>query len=84
MEISFYNKKDSLLRTFKSGGEKEESVSAEKGMNEFVWDGTIKGVDKIDDMILQFNIANRAHQTRIAIVAMEKKALRLLLILVLL
>jgi len=50
--ISFFDQKDSLLRSFKNNGEKDENVSLETGMNQFVWDMNIKGVDKIDEMIL--------------------------------
>lgn len=51
--ISIYNQDDSLIRKYSNNrSEKEESFSAETGMNTFVWNMLVKGVDKVDDMIL--------------------------------
>jgi photosystem II stability/assembly factor-like uncharacterized protein len=53
VSISIYDKRDSLLRTFKNtSSDKDEAFTVESGMNMFSWNLYIKGVDKIDDMIL--------------------------------
>lgn len=51
--IKIYDKNNILLRTFKNTvSDKKETIKVENGMNQFVWDMNVKGVEKIDDMIL--------------------------------
>lgn len=51
--ISFFNRHDSLIRSYSNTStEKDDAFVVEKGMNSFVWNMMVKGVDKIDDMIL--------------------------------
>lgn len=53
VSIAIYDARDTLVRRFNSGsGEKDEKLSPEKGMNQFVWNMQVKGVEKMDDMIL--------------------------------
>ncbi|MBK7762260.1 MAG: glycosyl hydrolase [Bacteroidetes bacterium] len=53
LEISFYDEANKLLRTFKSGSStKSESFSIEEGMNTFVWNLQVKGVESMEGMIL--------------------------------
>lgn len=53
--ISFeiFDAKNKLLRKYGNKVEdKDNKISAESGMNQFVWSMHVKGVEKIDDMIL--------------------------------
>ena len=51
--ISVYDDRDTLIRTYKnSSSDKDEAFAIEAGMNTFIWNMQVKGVDKIDDMVL--------------------------------
>ncbi|HNB82217.1 MAG TPA: hypothetical protein PLP14_08980, partial [Chitinophagaceae bacterium] len=50
--ISFYTTGDSLLRSFSTQSEKEDALKVSRGMNMFNWNLNVKGVERIDDMIL--------------------------------
>lgn len=53
LEISFFDAANKLLRSFKSGSSnKSESFTIEEGMNTFVWNLQVKGVEQIEGMIL--------------------------------
>jgi photosystem II stability/assembly factor-like uncharacterized protein len=49
--ISIFDQHDSLLQRF-DGSDKDETPDAQQGMNRFVWNMQVKGVDKVDDMVL--------------------------------
>jgi photosystem II stability/assembly factor-like uncharacterized protein len=51
VSVRFYTDKDSLLQTF-TNTDKDNKLSVEKGMNTCHWNLEVKGVEKIDGMIL--------------------------------
>ncbi len=48
----FDSKNQSLRKYSNKAKDKEDNIVAEAGMNQFVWNMYVKGVEKIDDMIL--------------------------------
>ena len=53
IKINITDNQNNILRTFSTkASDKEEQLNPESGMNQFVWNMLVKGVEKIDDMIL--------------------------------
>jgi photosystem II stability/assembly factor-like uncharacterized protein len=53
ISIELLDDQQKILRTYSNKAkDKEDQLSLEKGMNQFVWNMQVKGVEKIDDMIL--------------------------------
>jgi photosystem II stability/assembly factor-like uncharacterized protein len=53
IKITITDNQNNKLRTFSNKAtDKEEQLNPESGMNQFVWNMLVKGVEKIDDMIL--------------------------------
>ena len=50
--ISFYDATNKLIRTYSTKGKADEKIEVKAGMNQFVWNLTYPGVEKIDGMIL--------------------------------
>ncbi|MBK7040508.1 MAG: glycosyl hydrolase [Bacteroidetes bacterium] len=53
LQIQLLDANQKTLRTYSNKSkDKEDQISVESGMNQFVWNMQVKGVDKIDDMIM--------------------------------
>lgn len=52
ISLTYFNLKGDTIKTFSTANKKEDKLEVKKGMNQFVWDMTYKGAEKLDGMIL--------------------------------
>ncbi|TBV28204.1 glycosyl hydrolase [Meridianimaribacter sp. CL38] len=52
VSLTFFNQKGDTINSFSTKNKKKNTLEVKEGMNQFVWDMTYDGVEKLDDMIL--------------------------------
>jgi photosystem II stability/assembly factor-like uncharacterized protein len=50
--LTYFDQKGDTIKTFSTKNKKEDKLEVEKGMNQFVWNMTYDGAEKLDGMIL--------------------------------
>jgi len=52
VSLTFFNQKGDTINSFSTKNKKKNTLEVKEGMNQFVWDMTYDGAEKLDDMIL--------------------------------
>ncbi len=52
VSLTYFDQKGDTIQSFSSKNKKENKLEVKKGMNQFIWDMTYKGAEKLDGMIL--------------------------------
>jgi hypothetical protein len=52
VSLTYFDTKGDTIKTFSTKNTKKDKLTVEKGMNQFVWDMTYEGAEKLDGMIL--------------------------------
>ncbi|WP_323787354.1 VPS10 domain-containing protein [Psychroserpens sp.] len=52
VSLTYFDQKGDTIKTYSSKNKKEDKLDVKKGMNQFIWDMTYKGAEKLDGMIL--------------------------------
>jgi hypothetical protein len=52
VSLTYFDTKGDTIKTFSTKNKKKNKLTVEKGMNQFVWDMTYDGAEKLDGMIL--------------------------------
>ena len=50
--LTYFDTKGDTIKRFSTKNKKENKLEAKKGMNQFVWDMTYDGAERLDGMIL--------------------------------
>jgi len=52
VSLTYFDQKGDTIKTFSTKNKKKDKLEVKEGMNQFVWDMTYKGAEKLDGMIL--------------------------------
>lgn len=52
ISLTYFDQKGDTIKTFSTTNKKKDKLEVKKGMNQFVWDMTYEGAEKLDGMIL--------------------------------
>ncbi|WP_299223746.1 glycosyl hydrolase [uncultured Psychroserpens sp.] len=52
ISLTYFDQKGDTIKTFSTKNKKKDKLKVKEGMNQFVWDMTYEGAEKLDDMIL--------------------------------
>ncbi|MFK7783180.1 MAG: glycosyl hydrolase, partial [Psychroserpens sp.] len=52
VSLTYLDQKGDTIKTFSTKNKKKDKLEVKKGMNQYVWDMTYKGAEKLDGMIL--------------------------------
>lgn len=52
ISLTYFDRKGDTIKTFSTANTKKDKLEVSKGMNQFVWDMTYDGAEKLDGMIL--------------------------------
>ena len=52
VSLTYFDEKGDTIKTYSTKNKKKDKLEVEKGMNQFIWDMTYKGAEKLDGMIL--------------------------------
>ncbi len=52
VSLTYFDQKGDTIKTFSTSNIKKDKLDVKKGMNQFVWDMTYEGAEKLDGMIL--------------------------------
>lgn len=52
ISLTYFDRKGDTIKTFSTANQKKDKLEVKKGMNQFVWDMTYDGAEKLDGMIL--------------------------------
>ncbi len=52
ISLTYFDRKGDTIKTFSTANKKKDKLEVKKGMNQFVWDMTYDGAEKLDGMIL--------------------------------
>ncbi|WP_456438195.1 WD40/YVTN/BNR-like repeat-containing protein [Psychroserpens sp.] len=52
VSLTYFDQKGDTIKTYSTKNKKKDKLEVKKGMNQFIWDMTYKGAEKLDGMIL--------------------------------
>jgi hypothetical protein len=52
VSLTYFDQKGDTIKTYSTKNEKEDILEVKKGMNQFIWDMTYNGAEKLEGMIL--------------------------------